>query len=97
MDQASSNEEKKLGVENLVGLSLLLITKLFVINHRLFLIVIYHKRFCYCTVVMYAKTFRAAVMEKGVAGSNPARFNFKINFFFVSNLKAGGYLIKKYK
>ena len=36
-------------------------------------------------------------MEQGVAGSNPARFNFLINFFFVSNLKGGGHLIKSYK
>ena len=36
-------------------------------------------------------------MEQGVAGSNPARFNFLINFFCVSNLKGGGYLIKSYK
>ena len=30
-----------------------------------------------------------------MAGSNPARFNFLIIFFFVSNLKGGGYLINK--
>ena len=37
------------------------------------------------------------MVEQGVAGSNPARFNFLINFFFVSSLKGGGYLIKSYK
>ena len=36
---------------------------------------------------------RAVVMEQGVAGSNPARYNFLINLFFASNLK-GGYFIK---
>ena len=33
--------------------------------------------------------------DQGFSGSNPARFNFLIIFFFVSNLKGGGYLINK--
>ena len=38
------------------------------------------------------------VMEQGVASLNPARrFIFLIHFFFVSNLKGGGYLIISYK
>ena len=40
---------------------------------------------------------RAVVMEQRVAGSNPASLNFLRNFFFVSNPKGGGYIIKSYK
>ena len=72
---------------------------------------IYHKRFCYysdvCQNVQWlieekvgcwvAHIDRAVVMERGVADSNPARLYFLIHFFFVSNLKGGGYLMKSYK
>ena len=40
---------------------------------------------------------RAVVMEHGVAGSNVTRFYFLIIFLFFSNLKGGGYIIKKLK